>query len=125
LRHALELLEPVWPEVMRAYADEVDQLADRLGEDHDLAMLRRFVRDQPADGADREAMLALIDASRLELQAGAWTLAARIYESTPRRFVRRLERYWDAWCVEARAENGDDVDDAAAEVARRAVSGWA
>ena len=45
LRYALELLEPLWPDVMEAFAAEVDDLADLLGEDHDLALLEAFVRD--------------------------------------------------------------------------------
>jgi CHAD domain-containing protein len=125
LRYALELLEPVWPEVMHAYADEVDQLADRLGEDHDLAMLRRVVMDQSVGDDDRHAMLVVIDGSRQELQASSWPLAARIYEARTRRFVRRFARYWRAWCVEAAVASKDAADESPADVARRAVSGWA
>jgi CHAD domain-containing protein len=107
LRYVLELLEPVWPEVMHAYAGEVDDLGDKLGQDHDHAMLRRFVLEQAEhNGGDPQAILAVIDATRRDLQARAWTLALKTYEATPRRFLRRLATYWRAWEAEEAARDG-------------------
>ena len=37
------LLRPIWPPVMQAVGDEAHELADRLGDDHDLAMLADWV----------------------------------------------------------------------------------
>src|SRR5581483_6306980 len=45
LRYALELLEPLRPKKLHRLAGDVDDLTDVLGDDHDLAMLRRFVVD--------------------------------------------------------------------------------
>lgn len=99
LRYALDLFEPLWPPVLKALADETDALGDRLGEDHDLALLRRFARDV-LDGDGSGAVLAEIDVSRRQLQAESWTRAARLYEAPPQRFARRLETYWRAWQAE-------------------------
>ena len=99
LRYALDLLEPLWSPVLKALADETDALGDRLGEDHDLALLRRFVRDVLDDGPSRD-VLAEIDVWRRRLRAEAWTRAARMYEAPPGRFARRLGRYWRAWQAE-------------------------
>ena len=111
LRYTLQLLEPIWPDVVEALADEVDDLADLLGEDHDLAMLERFVRDPSlaCENDDRRAVLAMIDVSRRERQARAWTLAARVYESPPRRFLRRMATYWRAWCDDTAASSDDET----------------
>ena len=38
------LLRPLWPPVMQAVGDEAHELSDRLGDDHDLAMLAEWVR---------------------------------------------------------------------------------
>jgi len=97
LRYALDLLEPLWPPVLKALADETDALGDRLGEDHDLALLRRFVRDVLGDAPPSREVLAEIDVSRRRLQAESWTRAARMYETPPGRFARRLRTYWRAW----------------------------
>src|SRR5262249_29169802 len=89
LRYVLELLEPLWPKRMAALADEVDDLADRLGEDHDLAMLGRFVLEVDGpDDRDGDVVMAAIAASRRDLQSEAWMLAARVFEASPRRFVQ-------------------------------------
>ena len=121
LRYALDLLEPVWPGVMKALADEADTLADRLGEDHDLALLRRFAREVARDGAGERDQLALIDASRRRLQADALALAARIYEAPPSRFAGRLATYWHAWKAAVTPDDEDAI--AAAPSDERELAG--
>ena len=105
VRYVLELLECVWPKVMHAFAGSVDALTDRLGEDHDLALLRRFALDVCGNGGNLKTLLAVIDGSRRELQVASWTLAARIYAERPRRFSRRHAIYWRASRAEAVAED--------------------
>jgi CHAD domain-containing protein len=121
LRYALDLLEPLWPGMMKALADEADALADRLGEDHDLALLRRFALEAARDGTDQREQLALIDAARRKLQADAWAVAARIYEARPPRFTRRLARYWRAWQAEVTPEHENAI--AAAPSDERQLAG--
>jgi CHAD domain-containing protein len=121
LRYALDLLEPVWPETMKALADEADTLADRLGEDHDLALLRRFAGEAGGDGDDTRAVLALIDGARRKLQAQAWALAARLYEARPPRFTRRLAAYWQAWQAEITPDDENAI--AAAPSDERRLAG--
>jgi CHAD domain-containing protein len=97
LRYALELLEPLWPDVVHALAKEVDELAEALGADHDLALLRRLLEEEyEANDADGDRMLALLDVRRARLQSVAWALGPRVYAEKPGPFVRRLGGYWDA-----------------------------
>jgi CHAD domain-containing protein len=98
LRYVMDLLEPVWTPVMKPFAKEVDELADLLGDDHDLAMLAAAI-DADADvGRDgRREVMAAIDRHRRKRQDAAWALAPRIYSETPAAFVRRLGTYWKAW----------------------------
>ena len=109
LRYALDLFEPLWPPVLEALADETDALGDRLGEDHDLALLRRFVRDVLGDAPPSREVLAEIDVSRRRLQAESWTRAARLYETPPGRFMRRLGTYWRAWQAEKTPDDEDAI----------------
>jgi CHAD domain-containing protein len=94
------LLRPIWPPVMQAVGDEAHELADRLGDDHDLAMLAAWVREH-AD-ADAEFFEA-VDRRRGELQADAMTLGARLYADKPSGYVRRLRRIWKAAPTSVRA----------------------
>jgi len=106
LRYALELLEPIWPPVMNAFADEAHELTDRLGDDHDLAQLDLLVHADPDScGAaeDCAALLGLIEVRRRELQVEAWSLGERLHSEKPKAFVRRLGGYWSASDREATA----------------------
>jgi CHAD domain-containing protein len=100
LRYVLELLEPIWPPVMKAFAGQTHELTDHLGDDHDLAELERLVLAEPDScGApeDCAAVIGLIDVRRAELRARALRLGARLYVEKPRAFVVRLRGYWAAW----------------------------
>jgi CHAD domain-containing protein len=99
LRYQLGLLEPAWPEVMKDVERGLHGLTDRLGDDHDLADLRRVLNGRnSANGAKRvEGLADRIAHRRSVLQAQAQPIGARIYSEKPGRFSARIESYWDAW----------------------------
>jgi CHAD domain-containing protein len=94
------LLRPLWPPVMQAVGDEAHELADRLGDDHDLVVLAGWMREN-AD-ANPEFFEA-VDRRRAELQADAMALGARLYADKPSNYVRRLRRLWEAAPTSVRA----------------------
>jgi CHAD domain-containing protein len=87
------LLRSVWPPLMEAAGDEAHALSDRLGDDHDLAMLAAWVDEN--GGAGPEFHRA-VDRRRGELQADAFALGARVYAEKPKAFVERMGRLWSA-----------------------------
>jgi len=100
LWHQLQMLEPLWPGVIEEWADQAHQLADYLGDDHDLWVLREASKAKSgefADAADLDALLALIDRRRSQLQDKARLLGARLYEPKPRRLRARIGKYWRLW----------------------------
>jgi CHAD domain-containing protein len=94
------VLRPLWRPVMEAMGDEAHELADRLGDDHDLAVLADWVR-RHAD-ADPE-FFAAVERRRSVLEADALTLGERIYADKPSAYVRRLRRLWKAAPASVRA----------------------
>ena len=94
------LLRELWPPVMQAVGDEAHQLANRLGDDHDLAMLADWVREHAA--AEPEFFEA-VESRRSELQAEAMTLGERLYADKPGPYVRRLRRLWNTAQTSVRA----------------------
>ena len=93
------LLEGAWPELMDPLADQVHELSDHLGDDHDLAVLRDWAKAHPAaagGSAGLDAFNAAADRRRAELQAEAVTLGERLYAERPKAYVQRLESYWNA-----------------------------
>jgi CHAD domain-containing protein len=100
LWHQLQVLEPLWPGQLGELADESHELADLLGDDHDLAVLRDRVvksRELFPDAASHKVLLALIERSRARLQEKALQLGQRLYEETPAAFTARLGGYWRDW----------------------------
>lgn len=106
LWHQLQILEPVWPQMMKELANQAHELTQHLGDDHDLAVLRETVTADPdAFGGDStlETLLALIDRRRGELQQEAFLLGRRLYRDEPEVFTNRIKGYWKAWRSEAEA----------------------
>lgn len=100
------LLESIWPELMHHYAKQAHQLADYLGDEHDLGVLRQMLTDEPVayggapedgDKTARQVCIGLIDQRRAVLQAAARPLGLRMFCESPKRLTKRMACYWDAW----------------------------
>jgi CHAD domain-containing protein len=100
LWYHLALLEAAWPPVMETLADEAHELSDRLGDDHDLAVLLEWAEEH----ADPTPIRAGVEQRRRRLQADAFAYGARLYADKPSVFVGRVERWWEASAGAASAE---------------------
>jgi CHAD domain-containing protein len=87
------LLRALWPPVMQAVGEEAHELATRLGDDHDLALLAACVSEHAE--AEREFFEA-VDRARAKLQGEAIQLGERLYADKPSTYVNRLRRLWHA-----------------------------
>jgi CHAD domain-containing protein len=112
LGYQLRLLRPIWPGPINVLLREIDQLGDRLGDDHDLAVLRGRILNEPyspsenQDSADaRQIFLQSLDRRRRKLQLESLHLARRIYIEKPTEFEGRLAGYWHAWKLKSHGKN--------------------
>jgi CHAD domain-containing protein len=97
LRHQFGLLREVWPDVLEAMEDTADELGERLGADHDLAVLRERVETEQSLAPEvRKALVRRIDARREEHQSEALALGRRLYAEKPSALRQRLGRLWNA-----------------------------
>jgi CHAD domain-containing protein len=100
LWYQVRLLRELWPDPLKQLADELKTLTDYLSDDHDLAMLRERVLAQAEnsnDQTEREAIVALIDQRRAELQVLARLLGERLYVENFGAFKNRFHDYWRVW----------------------------
>jgi CHAD domain-containing protein len=89
---------------VRGQAKDFKRLADLLGDDHDLAVLREeLASDTIPVPVDVGAVVELIDHRRHELQTEAIALGERVYADTPKAFRRRMLRSWNAGRALAKA----------------------
>ena len=85
---------------LRRLERQADALGELLGEEHDLAVMRDYVRAQPRGkrgGArvgrgTRRSLERLIAARRRQLRKEALRRGERLYRRTPERFLRRVRR---------------------------------
>jgi CHAD domain-containing protein len=99
LQHQLEILTPLWPEVMIGMAITLNRIADLLGQDHDLAELLQLLADRPdicPNPVERSMMSALVAQRRSDLQTASRILGRRIYTESPASLDVRLGAYWES-----------------------------
>jgi CHAD domain-containing protein len=104
LGYQLRLLKPIWPGMIDASIEEIDQLTDRLGDANDLAILGKKILDQPYhpseskdSGESRRIFLQSLDRRKRKLHAEAFEIARLIYAEKTGQFERRLAGYWQIW----------------------------
>jgi CHAD domain-containing protein len=97
LWYASQIVAAAAPERMDEFSKRAHRLSELLGEDHDLAVLRAYVKSHSgcfADESPRRALEAVIDRRRECLQREAFELGPKVYRRRPRRFAGSIERSW-------------------------------
>ena len=96
----VRLLRRVAPSIIEPLERRFHDLADTVGDEHDLAVLGQQLRGQPdCFGGDDEvaAAMLLIDGERADLQRRAIGLGSRLHAEGAAVFVDRVRAYWTAW----------------------------
>lgn len=97
LCYDLRIVRLVFPEVLEEQARQAKVLTKYLGENLDLAVMREALTREkwkPETAAEREALLAIIDARRPRLRRAALDLAAPFFNERPAAFARRVTAYF-------------------------------
>ncbi|MGE4428859.1 MAG: CHAD domain-containing protein [Solirubrobacteraceae bacterium] len=88
-----QLIADAWPAVLTPLYRQARELAQRLGDDHDLSELARVLRDPDGPAADAEidpeALLELVAARRTALLVVVHAHGDRVYAERPGAFARR------------------------------------
>jgi CHAD domain-containing protein len=110
LWYVMDILKPIRPGFTESRGEAAHKLADDLGDDHDLAVLRQVFTD-PEEGLGvhdaGSVIVPLIDRRRAELQRDAFDVGRDVYSERPKVFVARLGVYWRAWRSEIEAARFD------------------
>ncbi len=91
----VRLLEPAWPALMRGLGSASDDLAELLGEHHDLSVLidAAHANEDAFGGGGRKQLVELAERRQGELIERAVPLGRKLYAEKPTLFVRRIRRY--------------------------------
>lgn len=96
LWYQLRILSDAWRPVLAESADQAHQLAELLGDHHDLTVLAEDLSGRELVG-DREAITDVIERRQEELFEEAAEVGVRLFAEKPKAFGRRMEAYWLAW----------------------------
>ncbi|MEM8619291.1 MAG: CHAD domain-containing protein [Actinomycetota bacterium] len=100
LWYHVRLLERAGPNVLAPLSAALSDLADNLGDAHDLAVLDDVLTAN-TDEFGGTALVAharcVIGERRRLLETQALANGARLYVEAPSRFAERIEGYWDLW----------------------------
>jgi len=88
------MLEGVKPGKMRQFILELDTLAELLGDDRDLCLLERHLRER---GWLTSGLEKMIHQGRDALYSELSRLGAILYEDKAREFVGRVKKWWKGW----------------------------
>lgn len=94
------LLREIRPAMMAPHEAAAGELADLLGDHHDLAVLEARLRDAPADfgpNTDLDAFLALLARRKRVLEDRAFELGRLLMAERRKALVKRWKGYWKAW----------------------------
>ncbi|MBD3420615.1 MAG: CHAD domain-containing protein [Chitinivibrionales bacterium] len=101
LWYQVRLLHDAWPRVLKGLAVALHELANTLGDDHDLALVSNQVTEaSQSAGNSRGGYTALqedISRRKSVLQRNAYLSGKRVYAERPKAFAARFENYWQAW----------------------------
>jgi CHAD domain-containing protein len=92
LGYALAVFEPLKSRTIAMVIKRAESIADKLGEDHDLAMLEAKLRLLPPESRKFAKKLeARIKKRRVKLQRKALRRAKRLYQRKPKAFVLQIQ----------------------------------
>lgn len=103
LSYHVGLVVKARPAVLDAYEAAAKELESKLGDDHNLVVLRNTILEKPDDFGTQEdvkAFLDVVDKRQRELRSESRSLAERLYGDKPKLWRRRIERCWSAWKAE-------------------------
>lgn len=94
LWYQLRILREYVPPRLAEATGRADELADRLGQHHDLAVLRQDLFERELPTAARPSLVEAIAARQDELAAEALELGEGLYEEKPKAFRRAMRGGW-------------------------------
>ena len=97
LWYQVRLIEAAAPSVLTPLIDQLHDLSEALGDDHDLSVLvERLESDREGFGGEHavETAVGLAREQQADLRRRAFRLGQSLYAETTSAFVARLETYW-------------------------------
>jgi len=91
--YQIQLLEPYWPGPLRARRHELSELGERLGDHHDLCLLREWLMTHGVPRSSAKDLFMSVDRHVNQLEKRSIELGRRCFAETPRAITKRFRAY--------------------------------
>jgi CHAD domain-containing protein len=95
-RYQMEIVEPLWPRLGKAWVRQAQKLRNRLGAYQDLVVLARFAEPHQPLAPWRSRLQSVIGQRQAQHATAARRIAGRLFAEKPSAFRKRLEAMWAA-----------------------------
>jgi CHAD domain-containing protein len=97
LWYTVRLMEPVWPGPLGCLGGELEDLSERLGDHHDLAVLMQAVAEMDLDDGTVASLKAAVERRQAGLERKSIPLGGKVFAERTECFLDRIETYWSIW----------------------------
>jgi CHAD domain-containing protein len=100
LYYQLQMFGSISPKRIEAMVGRLHKLEDRLGEDHDLAVLERLLCDGREKYGGKRAVKCVVTCltrQSRKLRRETAAVGKEIFREKPRKFVDKLAKQWSVW----------------------------
>ena len=97
--YQVEILQPIFPGPMKAYASTLEKIEENLGVYHDLEVLQEFLSELTiiSDPQIKETLQEACLAKKSMLLYNIWPMADMAYSEKPEAIINRLASYWKVY----------------------------
>jgi len=99
----LELITPIWEAILIYYTNEVHNLSEMLGYDHDLCLLEILLKtktDYFPNTISIEALIKFINSEKINIREKINVLGQKVYAERPGKLIYKLDIWWNTWEIE-------------------------
>ncbi len=105
--YQVEILQPIFPGPMKAYASTLEKIGENLGVYHDLEVLQEFLSELTIipDPQVKEALQEACLARKSMLLYNIWPMAEMAYSEKPEAIISRLASCWKVYANSKQDQN--------------------
>ena len=96
LWYQIEILKPIYPGLLKAFASSLESISEKLGNYHDLAVLSEFLSENGSglENTVRDTLREACEFKKTAMLPEIFRQAEAIYTEEPDALIQRLEGYW-------------------------------
>ncbi len=98
LQYQVELIRPIYPELLKAYSSSMDRHTETLGKIRDYHRFETYLVNETPDlltGPDRDTFLESVRQMRSKATEGVFKHAELLFAEKPLAFIKRIRFYWN------------------------------